>query len=309
MDNPWSCCDALHKQVLLYTAPIYNLIMYIFIHAPIDVVIWILRGLDARLLVSGLTSLLGACRPIAGAFGDFVRANPYSCGDMTQLPNCTLVEDASVECTGTPGYLTAAHVCLDPGLRRIDLSGATTLMQSGLLDATRALGSLDPNLRRALNGLLYPITDTGTWTALQDILNAVLSAVWGVPTATMTRCSLSIPSRKSMCTPDVHPPFAALVSAFRTLGGVINRWVDMVYALIVYGEDVPCPASTDLSAVFADPIWSGLAGSNSTALVRMTSTSFAITDGTHVDYVDHTAQVCFCRLFGRPVVYILTLVL
>ena len=140
----------------------------------------------------------------------------------------------------------------------------------------------------------------------QDILNAVLSAVWGVPTATMTRCSLSIPSRKSMCTPDVHPPFAALVSAFRTLGGVINRWVDMVYALIVYGEDVPCPASTDLSGVFADPIWSGLAGSNSTALVRMTSTSFAITDGTHVDYVDHTAQVCFCRLFGRPVVYILT---
>ena len=158
---------AFLAEVLLYTAPIYNLIMYIFIHAPIDVVIWILRGLDARLLVSGLTSLLGACRPIAGAFGDFVRANPYSCGDMTQLPNCTLVEDASVECTGTPGYLTAAHVCLDPGLRRIDLSGATTLVQSGLLDATRALGSLDPNLRRALNGLLYPITDTGTWTALQ----------------------------------------------------------------------------------------------------------------------------------------------
>ena len=135
----------------------------------------------------------------------------------------------------------------------------------------------------------------------QDILNAVLSAVWGVPTATMTRCSLSIPSRKSMCTPDVHPPFAALVSAFRTLGGVINRWVDMVYALIVYGEDVPCPASTDLSGVFADPIWSGLAGSNSTALVRMTSTSFAITDGTHVDYVDHASQVFHSRLlFGLP---------
>ena len=68
----------------------------------------------------------------------------------------------------------------------------------------------------------------------------------------------------------------------------------------MHKQDVPCPASTDLSGVFADPIWSGLAGSNSTALVRMTSTSFAITDGTHVDYVDHTAQVCFCRLFGLP---------
>ena len=72
----------------------------------------------------------------------------------------------------------------------------------------------------------------GTWTALSSLTNALLSLVWGMPTTTMARCSLSRPQRMSMCTPDLNPPFAMLLSALRGLGGVFDRWLDTTYMLV-----------------------------------------------------------------------------
>ena len=53
-----------------------------------------------------------------------------------------------------------------------------------------------------------------------------------MPTTTMARCSLSRPQRMSMCTPDLNPPFAMLLSALRGLGGVFDRWLDTTYMLV-----------------------------------------------------------------------------
>ena len=47
----------------------------------------------------------------------------------------------------------------------------------------------------------------------------------------------------------------------------------------------------DLSSVFDDPIWKAMVGNNQTALVKLSDTQFAITDGSSVMYVTHATQI------------------
>ena len=138
---------AFLAEVMLYTAPLYNFAMYLLLHAPIDLLLMVVRGLDAGLLATSLASLLSSYRMLAMAFGDYVTANPYECAS-----NCSY---AGAEC------LAVSYACLDPGLRTMDLTNATRALQSGLLGTTRSLGALDANLMRVLNVALYPIGDAG----------------------------------------------------------------------------------------------------------------------------------------------------
>ena len=136
---------AFLAEVMLYTAPLYNFAMYLLLHAPIDLLLMVVRGLDAGLLATSLASLLSSYRMLAMAFGDYVTANPYECAS-----NCSYAE-----------RLAVSYTCLDPGLRTMDLTNATRALQSGLLGTTRSLGALDANLMRVLNVALYPIGDAG----------------------------------------------------------------------------------------------------------------------------------------------------
>ena len=136
---------AFLAEVMLYTAPLYNFAMYLLLHAPIDLLLMVVRGLDAGLLATSLASLLSSYRMLAMAFGDYVTANPYECAS-----NCSYAE-----------CLAVSYTCLDPGLRTMDLTNATRALQSGLLGTTRSLGALDANLMRVLNVALYPIGDAG----------------------------------------------------------------------------------------------------------------------------------------------------
>jgi hypothetical protein len=304
---------ALAAETGLYIAPIYNLVVYTLVHAPLDFLLWILSGAGGAQFAGGLLSILLACRDAAVALASFLEANPSECTSafVAALGNCTSTADGvGTRCTGptSPAYASAAFTCLDPGLRGIDLSSSSATARNGMESIVRALGGSDATLGLVLNMVAYPITDGNTWAAIESLANAVLGAVVSMPTSTVARCGLAfkqdpVSLRLAMCTPDFAPPMDALVSACRSVGMAINGWLNMLYVLIVYGDHTPCPSSMDVSAVFSDPVWNRIVGSNQTVLVRMTDTTFARTDGSSIEYISTASQVhlySICNLaFGR----------
>ena len=78
-----------------------------------------------------------------------------------------------------------------------------------------------------------------------------------------------------MCTPDVTPPFNALVAGFRSVGAMLDGWLNMLYVLILYGNNTPCPASMDVAAVFSDPLWRNLTGANQVSQTLRHTPSFS----------------------------------
>ena len=286
---------ALASQAGLFLAPIANLVIYAFLHVPIDVLLWSLSGWQGVDFASGLLSILLACREAAVAFVAYLGANPSDCS--------RLLASARANCTGdicfgasAPPFASAALACLDPGLRSIRLSASNALAQEGITGLARAVGSADVTLGRGLSMVAYPFTDPNLWSGVESLANALLSCVVGLPTTTMGRCGLAYAQdptslRLSMCFPDVHPPFNALVAAFRSTGAVLNGWLNMLFVLLVHGSDAPCPSAMDVSATFSDPLWSRLAGGNETVLVRLSDTLFARTDGSSIVYVSTESQV------------------
>ena len=293
---------ALISQIALFLAPLYNIVVYVLIHLPFDILLWSIRGSggDAYLMGNGLLDLLYACKEAVLAFVAFAAANTIDCSaTVSSLQQQCALQGSSVWCTTAatqPLYAAVAFQCLHPSKRYLDLNASHALAQRGALQVVQAVGAVDDTFGMVLSGLLYPLADWDTWRAVEAFMNSILGFALVSPTSAMARCSLALQmqptnARLSMCMLDISFAFDYMVDGLRLLAGVLNRWLNMAYALLLHGKDAPCPDSMDMAAVFDDAIWKTLVGSNQTVVVRMTDTQFAVSDGSSVMYVDHALQV------------------
>jgi len=89
------------------------------------------------------------------------------------------------------------------------------------------------------------------------------------------------------CTPDFKPAFDNLAESGAKIGEVLTHWFDVLYIIIFDRttiEDV-CSIQEDFKNMWQDPVAARMFGYNSTTLIRMTPSAFAITDGQSVMYV------------------------
>jgi hypothetical protein len=116
------------------------------------------------------------------------------------------------------------------------------------------------------------------------------------PTTTNARCVLAggFEMRPAMCTPDFGPMFDYGVTAFAALGNVLDNFLDMAYLIVVYGPDTPCPTSQSNAVNLdwaLDPLALSLFGTNTTVLITLGASSWALTDGQHALFVRSSTTV------------------
>ena len=128
---------AIAAEGALFLAPLYNLVVYSIVHVPINVLLWVLSGMNAVQFASSLLSLLMSIREAAGAFTAFLMANPSNCAPFlaAAMSNCSSVTtNGGSMCTGptSPPLIAAAYSCLDTGRRALLLAPTCALVSSGL---------------------------------------------------------------------------------------------------------------------------------------------------------------------------------
>jgi hypothetical protein len=91
-----------------------------------------------------------------------------------------------------------------------------------------------------------------------------------------------------MCLPDVRRIFDEAMAAARSLGALLDNWLDVALVIVenaVNSGDAPACDAVD-KRVSALEFSAELFGSNNTAVVGVSGSLFALTDGVLIEYVD-----------------------
>ena len=277
------------NTVSAYVLPAYNLCVYTVLRLPLDVVQWLWHSAGVHASVALIVREVGAaCGAFVPAVVTFVNANfKKECMQLPLLTRCS--EQEGTLCVDTGLYAGMQEQCLDSYLQR-GMPLATTVFPRVQNASVALLSLLDEACALAAplsRVLLYPLTDSGTWQAVDRFLNAALYVLVGMPSTTVQRCALA-PTRGAMCTPDVAPAFDIAVEGTDRLAEMMNRWGDVAYASML-----------DIDVVHAEadgmqPLWAAghvAFGSNQTAWVTLTSTSAAWTDGVSTLWVHMQGQL------------------
>lgn len=278
-----------------YVLPAYNLLVFYVIHLPLQIIVEFFTGGAALTSLHSLVEAGRAFPALAAAAADYVRRNQFSCeppppvcwnepfnGSASHLVHTCLPADLTLTST----------ICLSPNYRRLNATESFDHMRAAVTLALRAVASNCGSLTTLVNTLLYPLTDASAWEALENAINAVLYMIVGAPTSTTARCALG-DNGAPFCTPDLGPIFDFAVAAAQSLGKAVDNWVGMIYLVLVYGPDTPCPPDDahEIAAVWRDPVMHSMFGSNSSVLVRLNDAKFALTDGVGVVLIDHSTNV------------------
>ena len=246
--------------------PLYNMIMYTLFHFPTELLLWLLR--DSHHMSGALRDVSAAVSPLMTAAGAFVDANIMEeCRVSRQIcdvTTCFTVRDPAA--------------CMDHRTRGMDFMPAFRHLMRASDKAILSIDSIMISTFKVYASIiLYPLTDISIWMGIDRGLNAVLNAVIVAPSVAALRCKLG-----GTCTPDFAPAFDLLAEACVRLGDGLTQWLNKAYIFIFH------IAQTESEAF--GPFGSEVFGSNSTVLVRMTPSMYAITDGNTNVFVDVTGR-------------------
>jgi hypothetical protein len=287
---PLSILDTVGTYVL----PVYNFLVFVLVQAPLQLVLWTFKGKGAYHIMAGLRYIGDAAPIISTSVKAFVSANSVSCETSRVL--CTNVSyGEGILCTDIDPP-SAATVCLDPSRRALKLGPAFDKLRGASGHFLIGIGASCEALGLIANVTLFPATDPVFWSAIESFINGILFATVGAPSSAIQRCKLAggFTTRPAMCTPDFGPAFKLLADASRKLGTAITHWLDVGYLFIFNQQDIKttCSYDADLLAIWQDTVTNRVLGANFTVLIRMSQTTFAISDGNSVVYIkDKGGQV------------------
>lgn len=290
---PLTILDGLGAYVL----PIYNLVVFVFVQSPLQVLLWLFRGAGASHFLSALGELRAAAPALALSVGRFVQNNGVAPCPRTY---CSAVSSSSPACLRM-GRSVLAQACLDPSRRELDLMPAFIHTQQAVAHTVLGLGGSCTAVALFMNMTLFPLTDPSLWFALDRGINSVLALTVGAGTATTQRCELAggFTARPAMCFPDFGHGWAVGAQAARAFGDALTHWVDALYLQLFNSKSIEaaCMEGRNYPGIWSDPRVRTLFGSNATALVRLAADVFALTDGVGVVYVQvSSAPSCFLIL-------------
>lgn len=283
-------------DVAFYVIPFYNFLVFIIIHIPLEFFANFVFGAQAQMFRDGISYFAQSISLVVQATGSYVRSNTIECPSIE--PICWNSTIGSVQTCMGMDKSTVAASCLGVHQRQFDGIPFLMAMMNGFSNILKGVALGCSSLETVINLFCFPLTDPSLWKAINYALNSILHALVGAPTATSARCSLGggFSTRPSLCTPDFGPVFDFAVSAVHALGDVIDNFFDMIYLLVIYGKNAECPSGSMTQHSLFLPLWDdpfmrSLFGSNSTSLVTLSTSLFAITDGYHSVYVTHKKKL------------------
>lgn len=213
-------------------------------------------------------------RALGGAIYDLVKHTLFSVFDYIQpiLSNCPEVN---------------GDLCFDAANRTLDL-------MTPMADARQAVSHLVV-LTKDICGFVGPVMDAASFpfmdinfaSAVHNLVNAVLYLLVSVSKVTFLRCTRHGGEEPLMCTPDLEPVFVFLASGIRSMGFLLNNWLNVVYVIsqgVLGWSQISCAGELIPSTMDPGPVRASIFGSNRTALVGLTGNLMAVTDGSIVAY-------------------------
>ena len=277
----------------IYLIPIWNLCVFTFVQAPLQLLMWMIKGSGSSNIMAGLRCIGDAAPFFAMEVKNFVEANAVSCETSRAL--CTNVSFGGSLCSDID-IASAAVVCLDPVKRELVLDSTLLKFQMASGHFLSAIEVTCESLGILAKVICFPLTDPTLWKAIDRFVNSILSFIIVAPSSAIQRCKLAggFSNRPSMCTPDFGPAFRLLAVSAETIGTAITHWIDVLYLLVFNQQDIQtvCSFDADMNAIWQDPVTNRLFGTNFTSLIRLSQTTFALSDGVSVVYVkDKAGQI------------------
>ena len=281
------------EAVTANLVPLWNLGVYVFLQAPMQLLMWLLRGDGAYHLTRALHEVAATAPAIVAAGRDFVAANsPGACPTAVCL-SFSNSSNSNSSCVGLSAAMLAQG-CLNPAHRELELEPALGHLRSAAAHVLLGLGTSCTALGLLLNVTLYPAVDPSLWYAADRVANAFLTATVVAPITAAQRCGLIVggfEARPAMCMPDFSHTFELLAQAALSVGDVITHWLDALFVLLFDQStiQVACGGNNGgggTTLTGDDPATRALFGPNVTVLVRLTDATFALTDGVSVVWVD-----------------------
>lgn len=183
-------------------------------------------------------------------------------------------------------------VCYDPGRRMLDLITPLSQMRGVAVATTDLLTFMCRSMSGPIDIVLYPLRDINFAKGLHGVVNGLLYPLIQMPVVTAERC---IRSNRDlvMCLPDFEPAFNMLTSGLRSMGLMMDNWLDVTSIIVQSSLGFDPGLECDSVALAITPLNRSqeLFGANQTTVVGLTEGLYAITDGTSVQYFNHYDSV------------------
>ena len=261
------------QDTVVATLDIFNVVFKSVIPLWNALVFFIMRILTGFLWPTVLGNF-SVFQSIGSSLFDFVKHLVFALSGFVQ----TVV----VDCPAIHG-----DACFDLTNRTLDLMTPMADAKqavSHLVVLTRSIcQSADP----VVDIVSYPFMDINFASFVHNTVNALLYLTVQMPEITSLRCARFGQSQPLLCTPDMDPFYAFLVAGIKSLGSLLDNWIDIIYVVVqgVLGwAQISCSASMIPSTIDPGPVRSSVFNDNQTVIVGLTGYLLAVTDGSIIAY-------------------------
>ena len=276
--NAWLEIAVLLNSVLRFLLPVYNVLVYVpsqFVSQVVGPIVWQNAAVVPEIIGN---AGLGLSALVLGAVS-YVR-NLIKCSSEG-VQACAGAECGAVfveydmNCVANPAFLSLDLMTPGVYMRRVAF-GVQTIMQE-----TCAVTALLTNVA------MLPLLDFNLYKTVHCVVNIPLQGVVSLVLGTLRRCEM-LKARKATavevavgCTPDWLPLASLVAEALRSLGRLVDNWLNGAAALALEalaGQSAACDTwdigagVAEASAVFGQP-------QHRVRVVGLTEGMVAVTDG------------------------------
>jgi hypothetical protein len=182
-------------------------------------------------------------------------------------------------------------ICYDPGHRMIDLITPMGDLRGIAANTQLLMTNLCGIVSVPFSVMIYPFLDINFAKAVHNFVNSVLYTVVHVPIVTISRCKHG--GGIVMCLPDFEPSFNIFLASLRSLGAMLDNWLDVTSVIVQQalgsGTGLNCDsvAQSITPLNISDTMFEG----RQYVLVGLTEGLYAATDGVHSQYFNHYHSV------------------
>lgn len=217
-------------------------------------------------------------------------------------------------------YSREGDFCYDAGNSRVfDVITAMQHVRTMMSSVSRVLMGACLSASGPINIALFPFMDINFAKGLHNIINAAMYTVFQIPVVTIQRCRNHGPSGAVgrvtsptasygspgssllLCMPDFNQPINMLVQGLRDMGIMADNWLDVSSIILQRSMGWMSAEEAEMldcerSALATSPAFYSKAlfddGSNRHKIVvGLTDSTYAVTDGRHVQYFNHYDSV------------------
>ena len=260
-------------QLIWYgVVPVYNLFVYCVTTIP------------TRVLIENVLLNLGDIKNAVVNLGFFIEGVTYSLYDYVML-------------------VINPPDSFDPNLRILDLITPLSYLRLFVSYVLVWFGHMCSAASSVLDILLYPFLDINFGLAVHSLVNSALTLIVQVPAVTIQRCRAG-GGPVVYCLPDFEPVIELAVDGIRSLGLLVDNWLDVTTIIIQSVLTNTSPACSGWATVdFNDG--GLLMGDNETLIVGVDDGHFAKTDGWNIEMYTRSGlgQTTYTFPMAATVVY------